>query len=468
MRSRTCTVTHHSGSLKVELPVEADVLSIPETAPLRSPQEAVRDALLNPIGSAPLPSVVRNVLRRRPEASAVIVVSDNTRPVPYRGEAGILLPVIRILLEQGVKPQAITILVAVGIHRIMSDRELRAMLDPEVYRLGIPVICHDSRDERQIVHIGRTARGTEIYINSRYMQADIKILTGLVESHFMAGASGGRKSICPGLLGERSTYVFHGPQLLGHPHARDLVLAGNPCHEEAVEVARRAGADCIINVTLNSSFAVTGVFAGEMEKAHVAAVEQLRRQVRIPITRRYDAVIAHAGYVGVNHYQAAKSGTAAMQAASPDALVIISADASDSGGPVGSQSYRTVLQLLKDIGAEAFTRRIHSPDWTFIPDQWQVQMWARLFSVTAMENLYFYAPQCTADDYAVIPGTPGLQFAGWQAGSLSADPLAAEAALSRFYRKALEDGAARRGVSIGELSVCFLADGPYGVCTDSR
>ena len=125
--------------------------------------------------------------------------------------------------------------------------ELRSMLDPRIFATKIEIRNHDCEDPESLVYLGETQRGTRVYINRYYMEADLKILTGLVESHFMAGASGGRKSVCPGLVGKESTYVFHSAPVLASPLARDLVLDGNPCHEEALEVAKKAGVDYIIN-----------------------------------------------------------------------------------------------------------------------------------------------------------------------------------------------------------------------------
>jgi len=160
----------------------------------------------------------------------------------------------------------------------------------------------------------------------------------------MAGASGGRKSICPGLIGEAGTFIFHGPEMLDDPKSTDLVLAGNPCHEEALEVAKAAGADFIVNVTLDSAFAVSGVFAGELEAAHTAAVEQVIKHIGVSFEKSYDVVISHAGFV------------------------ILAAENIDSAHPVDALTYRTTLQLLKLLGAEKFMKLIKSPDWVFIPE----------------------------------------------------------------------------------------------------
>ncbi|MEW5867103.1 MAG: lactate racemase domain-containing protein, partial [Bacillota bacterium] len=305
--------------------------------------------------------------------------------------------------------------------------------------------------------LGTTSRGTRVLINRAYLESDVKILTGLVESHFMAGASGGRKSVCPGLVGEESTYIFHGPEFLSSPNARDLALEGNPCHEEALEVAKMAGVDFIVNVTLNSKFEVTGVYAGDLEKAHLKAVEKLSEYVSIPIDREYDVVVTHGGFVGINHYQAAKAAVAAIPALRPGGRLIMAANNVDKD-PVGSPLYRTVLHLLTLNGPEAFMRLITSPEWKFIPEQWEVQMWTRVFAKIPMENFTYCAPHITAKDAAILPGKDGNLL------------LPAE----RRYSGSLQDAADMVELAIRDAvryynvrgttpSIAFLKDGPYGI-----
>ena len=265
-------------------------------------EEELNKALNAPINSKSLFEIATDKKREKSNAKACIVVSDNTRPVPYKGEDGILIPVIDTLNKAGYQDSDITILVATGMHRAMGENELRAMIDERVFERGIKIVNHDADDKANLTFVGKTARGTDAFIDSLYMSSDLKILTGLVESHFMAGASGGRKSICPGLIGKESTYIFHGPELMADTMSRDLVIKGNPVHEESLAVAKLAGADFIVNVTLDHDFKITGIFAGELESAHLAAVEKIRESVETEIPAKADIVITHGGFVGINHY----------------------------------------------------------------------------------------------------------------------------------------------------------------------
>ena len=428
-----------------------------EVRPLADPAREVENALDQPLGADPLDALARRRLSADPQGRAVVVISDNTRPVPYRGEGGILWPVLRRLLEAGFPPERILVLVATGTHRPLSEAELRRMLDPRVFERGIPILNHEARYRAGLLHLGRTSQGEEVFINRRYLESNLRILTGLVESHFIAGASGGRKAICPGLIGEESTQHFHGARMMAAAGVRDLNLDGNPCHEEALEVARLAGVDFIVNVTLDKQFRPTGVFAGELEQAHRAAFQHLRGYVSVPFSEPFDAVVTHAGFVGLNHYQSVKAVLAALPAvASGGRLLVLAANTDED--PVGSQRYRSLLHLLTLVGAEGFRRLIFSPDWTFIPEQWEVQAWARALEALGPEGLVYYSPRMSARDCAVLPGTDG---------NLLLEP-------ARRYRD--EEGNLQRVLDAflagarpqrngGAPRLAFLADGPYGILT---
>jgi nickel-dependent lactate racemase len=442
-------------TLQLHLPDRTDVYAMAAPAVLTNPGAAIREALDDSINSPGLDQLIREKLKTKPDFRTVIVVSDNTRPVPYRGESGILWPVVERLLRQGIAPQQISILVATGTHRAMTEAELKQMLEPAIFELGIAVFNHNCHDESNLVYLGATRRGSRIWINRRYMEADLKILTGLVESHFMAGVSGGRKSVCPGLIGEASTYVFHGAPMLASPFACDLNLEGNPCHEEALEVAKKAGADYIINVTLDRSFQLTGVFAGELEAAHLKAAERVKAYAAIPVEREYDIVITHAGFVGINHYQAAKAAVAAIPLLKAGGWLIEVAEHTDRH-PVGSPKYQTVLHLLKLMGSENFNRLLLSPDWSFIPEQWQVQMWAKVFAKIPMDHYIYYSPRLSERDFQMIPGLDGnLLLPPQKRYAQTPNNVAAliEAALQHIRLKSDQI----------DLAVAFLQDGPYGI-----
>jgi len=445
-------------TVETVLPDRTDILSIDPPEMLADPALSIRKALLNSIGSPGLNQIIEQKTKKNPQAKAVIVISDNTRPVPYKGEEGILWPIIERLLAKNISRDRILVLVATGTHRPLSEKELKEMLDPRIFEYGIPIKNHHCRDKGNLVFLGRTCRGSSIYINRNYMEADIKILTGLVETHFMAGASGGRKSICPGLIGEESIYIFHGAPMLSSPKASDLIIDGNPCHEEALEVAKKAGVDYIINITLDQDFKLTGVFAGDLEEAHKQAVKQIETYVTIPLDKEYDIVITHAGFVGVNHYQAAKAAVAAIPALKKNGKLILVANNTDEE-LIGSENYKAVLYLLKTMGYKHFQKLILSFDWTFIPDQWQVQMWCRLFSKISPENFIYYSPRFTSNDYKIIPGIDGNVFLP-KAEKYSVNIKNVAWVIEKAAKNTIND---LKDSEKDKIKIAYLCDGPYGI-----
>jgi lactate racemase len=444
----------------LQLPDHTQVVCMEEPVLVENPVNAIAEALEAPISSFPLSVIAREKLAQRKArdggyATAVLVVSDNTRPVPYKGEEGLLLPIIENLMAVGYRTQDILILIATGTHRAMLQSEIEHMIDSRVLQMGIEVVNHDCKDDSMLTFLGRTKRGTEIHIDSRYVQADLKIATGLVESHFMAGVSGGRKAICPGLIGEKSTYVFHGATLMADRNSRDLNLQDNLVHEEAVEVATIAGIDFLVNVTLNHAFHITGIFTGDFIAAHEAAVKHLAETVQVE-AQFSDVVITHGGFVGINHYQTAKCAVGSLGILKKNGYLVIIADTTDKGNAVGSINYRTTLALLTIVGAEAFLKAITSPDWTFIPEQWQVQQWAKVFERIPMDHLIFYSPSLDAIWWPGIPGVNAQMFLSEQDRD-SPGP----ACFKQVVAKALEHIEKECGRSLEEMKITYVNDGPY-------
>src|SRR5262249_1027996 len=221
------------------VPAGTDILTVPHPAPpLTDPVRAIAQALCVPRGTPPLAQVITAAHPEKAPAhkTATVVVSDVTRPdVPYTGPAGILHPVLHTLEAQGLLPEHITILVATGTHRASTPAEKISMFGADVVQ-RYAILDHCATDTATRRFVARTASGTEVYINTHYLDADVRILTGEIKPHFMAGFSGGRKAICPGLANLATLQKFHSPQFLEHPCATNLILNGNPCHHEATEV----------------------------------------------------------------------------------------------------------------------------------------------------------------------------------------------------------------------------------------
>lgn len=446
---RTIELEFGRQHLQLRIPDSAVVRALPDTPALPRPAEAIHTALAQPLKSPPFADLARQRrLKAGPDCRALLVVSDNTRPVPYRGEDSILLPLIDQLVAADIR--RIDVLVAAGTHRSLSEMELKSFLPERLWAGGIRLLQHDGRDPSQLRQVGTTPRGTEAWINTHYLDADLKILTGLVEPHFMAGASGGTKSICPGIAGEKVTYEFHGPTMMADPRCQSLNLTDNPCLTESRAVAALAGCDFTLNCTINRRRELTGVWGGEMREVHAAACAAILADSALVIPSAFDAVLSHAGFVGVNHYQAGKAAVEAVRGVKPGGTLILFACHSDPD-PIGSARYKSVLPLLRSLGPDGLDAHLLDPHWTFIPEQWQVQMWGRVLRrLGPSGQLIYCSPQVTGPLFEThtLPGIDG--------GTGLLLPADQRLAAERMVQQALD----RLPTS---HSLLVLEDGPYGI-----
>lgn len=352
--------------LEVDLPADrmAATLAYRDVPPLVDPRAVLADVLAHPIDTPPLLQLARG---RR---SACVLVCDVTRPVPNET---ILAPLLGTLERAGIAREAILILVATGLHRPNEGDELRALLGSEIagrYRIG----NHDGRAEREHEFLGDSPRGVPMWIDRRFLEADLKITTGLIEPHLMAGFSGGRKLICPGVAGLATIRAWHGPGFLEHPRAACGVLEGNPVHEESTWIARRAGCDFIVNVVIDAERRPLHFVAGDMESAFEAGVEFARGVVTATTGVPADLVVtSSAGHpLDTTFYQAVKGLVGALDVVTDGGTIVLAAGLEDG---IGSPAFQRLFD--ENPSLESFMQRITSGDY-FVEDQWQLEELAKV------------------------------------------------------------------------------------------
>lgn len=377
------TLDYHKTGLEVRVPDEnlAAVLNMRETPPLDDPVAETREALRRPVAGPPLEELARG---RR---NACVVVSDITRPVPHDI---ILPPLLECLERSGIRPEDITLLVATGLHAPMSEDQLRETLTGAVVD-RYPVINHVARNSEEQADLGTTSTGIPIRVDRRYVGSDLKVLTGLIEAHFMAGYSGGRKLVAPGLVGVETIEHLHGPKILEHPNATTGVLDGNPLHEAALEIARRARVDFILNVSMDEDRRVTGVFAGELDRAHRYGVGHVDGMVVATVEEPVDIVVtSSAGYpLDTTFYQAVKGMVGVLDILKEGGSIVIAAGCADG---IGSAEFEGLLRKTTDI--DAFIEWIQQPG-VFTIDQWEIE---ELVKALKKGRIYLYTDGLSDDD----------------------------------------------------------------------
>jgi len=340
-------------------------------------QAAIAAALDAPIGSLPLLALASG------KKTAAISVCDITRPAPNRV---VLPPLLERLHRAGIPAQGITILIATGLHRGATADEINTIVGPEIaakYR----IVSHDAKAFAEHRSLGTTGRGTPVYIDERFMAAELHITLGFIEQHLMLGFSGGRKLIAPGLAAQETIKVIHSPRFMREPLATEGSIAGNPLHAELLEIARMARHDFMLDVTLTQDRKISGVFAGHPVKAHAAGVAFVEQTCLERLDEPVDAVITSAaGYpLDLTFYQIVKGITAAAHMVKPGGRILIVAQCAEG---VGSPEFARKLAAMK--GFSSFLEEIRTAPVEV--DQWQLE---KLALVGEKYELYFFTPGVT-------------------------------------------------------------------------
>lgn len=356
-----------SQSLEIPSSLSVEILESTVEQKVFTPSESsiIREAMRHPVASQTLGEMARG------KRSAVILCSDHTRPVPSR----IILPCILEELRRTNPEIDITLLIATGLHRSTTRKELSAKFGEKILKEE-RIEIHDCTDKEQLCTLGRLPSGAPLTVNRLAVEADLLLAEGFIEPHFFAGFSGGRKSVLPGICGRETVLYNHCASFIDDPHSRTGILAENPIHRDMLAGMKMAGLDYIVNVVLDKCKRVVAAFAGEPEQAHLAGCHYLEQHCRVTASQPGDIIITSNGGAPLdqNVYQAVKGMTAAESVAAPGACIIMCAACNDG---MGGDTFFSMLrdctspgQLLKEIGG-----RKMEETW---PDQWQAQILARV------------------------------------------------------------------------------------------
>ena len=362
----TVEIRYGKSELKVRLPkgCEPVVVRKPPMPILDDAPKAIEKALRIGVASPALQEVAKGAQR------VCIVICDITRPVPNG-------PILRALVQElnaaGVANPQITILIATGLHRPNLGKEMLEVLgDPWIFD-NIRVENHYARDSAWMVDLGKTPTdGIPVLINRLLVDADLRIVVGLVEPHFMAGYSGGRKVVAPGVAGEATIRTFHNHRFMSNPLACNANLVDNPLHRGQLEILKLLGPTYAVNVIIDEARNMSFVNFGECVASHLASVDFVREYAEVPFDRKFSTVVTSAaGYpLDKTYYQTVKGMVAPLQILADGGQMII-ASRCDEG--LGSHEYRDSQAQLKHMGAQAYLDRIRQMPLADI-DGWQTHM----------------------------------------------------------------------------------------------
>ena len=304
--------------------------------PISDVKRAVEDALRRPIGSKRLRDLVK------PGQTVALVVTDITRKLPEE----IIVPLLLKELEAGgISKKDITAVVATGTHRPDTPQELREKFGDVVNE--IPFVNHDPWKSEHLVKLGTTPGGFPLVFNRKVAEADIRISTGVIETHLFAGYSGGVKSIAVGVAGEETIGATHNYEVM--KNTRLGVIEGNQFRQFLTEATQAIGLHFIVNVVQTGKKEVVKVVAGDPVEAFEEGVKTARKLYEVEIDGPGDIVVSGVGYPKSRDlYQAHPGGqrgdVRAETVVVKGGVILIPADCEDGCGHPG------YCDIMKKIG----------------------------------------------------------------------------------------------------------------------
>ena len=364
---KTVSFPYGRGHLEYEFGDELTAVltsSIEEYKPECGPEELVRRALANPIGSEPLSVLAKG------KKNVVIIASDHTRPVPSK----VIIPEMLREIRRGSPDAEITILIATGCHRETTREELVGKFGEEIVEKE-RIYVHDCDEREKLVNIGTLPSGGECEINKIAIDADLLVSEGFIEPHFFAGYSGGRKSVLPGIAGRGTVLANHCSEFIADKCARTGILENNPIHRDMLWAAKEAKLTFIVNVVLNSEKKPIYAVAGDLEAAHKSGTDFISSLCGAKACYADVVISTNGGYpLDQNVYQAVKGMTAAEATVKEGGVIIMLASSADGIG--GDHFYHQLADepdIDKTIKLFLDRKRCETA-----PDQWQSQILLRI------------------------------------------------------------------------------------------
>jgi nickel-dependent lactate racemase len=334
--------------LTVDLPDSwpVTVLAPAEAAAAVDPLAVIDQALEQPLGG------IRLTDFKSPK-SAAIAINDKTRPVPHH----YLLPPLLARLEKlGLPPEAITLLIATGTHPPMPPEEFSWIVPPEIER-RYPIICHNGDDRTSLVQLGQTERGTPVWLNRRFLEADLRLVVGNIEPHQFMGFSGGVKSAVIGLAGKAT--INHNHAMMLDPRANLGRYDDNPARQDVEEMGRMVDIHFALNAILNQDKAIVTALAGEPRAVMQAGIPLARQIYQVEVAEPFDLMIVSPGGhpKDINLYQTQKGLAHAALVTKAGGTMILAAACPEGTGSAtyeqwmeGLTSYQAVFERFEREG----------------------------------------------------------------------------------------------------------------------
>ena len=288
-----------------------------------------------------------------------IAINDKTRPVPHQH---LLPPLLEKLEDLGIPDRAINLVIATGTHPVMPENEYKKIL-PAAILERYAVICHNARQQENLVYLGQTSRSTPVWINRVYQQADLKIVVGNIEPHQFQGFSGGYKSAAIGLAGLETININHA--MMQHADARLGEYHHNPARQDIEEMGEMIGIQFALNAILNEKKEIVTALAGDPVSVMHTGIPLSRQICQVAVEEPFDLVIASPGGYpkDINIYQSQKGFAHARLVTCDGGTVILAAACAEGSGSQGYEAWmqdkKSYAQILQAFAHEGFRTGPH-------------------------------------------------------------------------------------------------------------
>jgi len=339
--------------------------------------EKINRIFNNPINSEEMTKICKN------SKSACILVCDVTRPVPNHL---FLEYMIKEIEKSGIKLENILIIIATGLHRPAPKIEIEKIIGSNWVLENIKIVNHYARDDNNHRKIGVTSRGNLIKLDKRFLDSDIKIVTGLVEPHFMAGYSGGRKVIAPGIAHAETITTFHSARYMEDKNATSCNLINNPLHEDQIEIVKMIGDVYSVNCVIDENRQLSFINFGEIISSHIEAVNFISSYAKVKCNKTFSTIITSAAGAPLdsNFYQTVKGMVTPLDILKEGGDLIIASECSEG---LGSKEFMKSQRNLLKVGPDKFLEKILQKDCADI-DEWQTEMEIKTLK---KGNIYLYS-----------------------------------------------------------------------------
>ena len=365
MQSKEVKLLYGKNGIKLNIKDDwnANIIRKPLMPIINDISDEVNKALNNPINSLSIDKISSK------GQSVCILVCDITRPVPNKL---FLKQIILKFINAGISTDNILIIIATGLHRPASKDEITEIIGSSWVLKNIKIVNHFARDDSMHKNIGTTKQGNIVKLDKRFVDADIKIATGLVEPHFMAGYSGGRKVIAPGIAHADTITTFHSARYMENPNAISCNLINNPLHQDQLEIVNMIGQIYAINCVIDEKRNLSYINFGEIISSHMKAVNFISSFAKVKCNNSYNTLITTAAGAPLDgtFYQTVKGMVTPLEILKKGGDLIITSECSEG---LGSEEFISSQKKLLKIGPNKFLENILKKDFAAI-DEWQTEM----------------------------------------------------------------------------------------------